>query len=27
VEKKDKGNTEKYVYNGAGKLINKNTGG
>lgn len=27
VEKKDKGNTEKYVYNGAGKLMDKNTGG
>lgn len=27
VEKKGKGNTEKYVYNGAGKLMNKNTGG
>jgi len=27
VEKKDKGNTEKYVYNASGKLMDKNTGG
>jgi len=27
VEKKDKGNIEKYVYNASGKLMDKNTGG
>jgi len=27
VEKKDKGNTQKYVYNASGKLMDKNTGG
>lgn len=27
VEKKDKGNTEKYVYNASGELMDKNTGG
>jgi len=27
VEKKDKGNTQKYVYNASGELMDKNTGG
>ncbi len=27
VEKKDKGNTQKYVYNASGKLMDKNNGG